>query len=583
MEIMPNSTIKFLRNIPFDNDYNDTIYFDNPNQQYNYFSGNEFFKYELSNQYYTRHSAGVINVELPLGSGYDPITHEEYKISTAESLFDCNYIMFCNESFRYIDQEDGFRKKKWFYAFITDIEYVNNQVARVTFEIDAMQTWMFDYELEQCYIEREHSETDKIGDNIISENLDIGDTYMTTNITNHLATKDDMQAVVLVSKTYDAQEGKYIYPIIYLNHNIPTTLWIKKFNISEELTEMWNFLSDYILETGNKLTPDEIVTIYLFPDNSFWGFDKIVTINRPTDFIYSVSDNHRGDFYVPRNNKLYTYPYTALEVSNHEGTSQLYHFEYFTPHTSSSTTGVARFKINGCDAPSPALVAQPIGYLPTEPYSLYSLDQSNNGYDYGITISDFQQCAWVGDAFKAWWAQNKNSFVTSSQMSVLAGGATAVAGAITENPYLVGMGVASAFSGVLNNMAKKEDIKNQPPSIYGLSNSISLPISFNYFGYSFRTKQITGQMAETIDSYFSMFGYATHRVKTPNRNVRQRWTYTQTVGCTLKGKLPSKYQKQICKIYDKGIRFWNKDVQVGEYRNPSTGGLYENKCLAEQE
>ena len=64
--------------------------------------------------------------------------------ATADTLFDCNYIMWQNPSFG----------TKWFYAFIIDVEYLNNETAEITFEIDEMQTWYFGYTIKQSFIER---------------------------------------------------------------------------------------------------------------------------------------------------------------------------------------------------------------------------------------------------------------------------------------------------------------------------------------------------------------------------------------------------------------------------------------------
>lgn len=587
MEIMPNSTIKFLRNIPFDNDYNDTIYFENPQQQANYFSGDEFVKYTLTEQMYTRHSETKINVRIPFEN---PTRTQETFESSAESLFDCNYMMFKNNSFKYKDPDDGFYKSKWFYAFITEVEYVNNELARVSYEIDCMQSWMFDYILEQCFIEREHSKTDLEGENTIEEKLQMGDSYMTTSVVNKIALPEKLNVIVLYARDVLGQ-----YPPIRLVNNIPTSLGVRKFNLVNDLDSLTTFLEDYLSSTSTVVSADDIVSMYIFPDITLTGTiqnNEIVHIDKSVGFPYLNTINKSLSSYHPVNKKLYTYPYCGIEVSNHEGTSELYKFEYFKEVPSSLSPVPYRysFRIVAAEAPSPALAIYPINYLPSQspatPYypnvlPVIGEDYKNDGYDYGISISDFQQCAWVGDAFKAWWAQNKNSFVTSTVAGVGSGIAQLVAGGMTHNPYLIGTGIVGVGSSVGGAVAKVEDIKHKTPSISGLSNSISLPIATDYFGFTLRAKAICGEYAEIIDNYFSMFGYATNLVKTPNIHVREKWTYTQTIGCTIKGRLPASYQEKICKIFDKGIRFWDRTANVGEYRNPSTGELYRNRCLAE--
>ena len=44
---------------------------------------------------------------------------------------------------------------KWFYAFITKMEYVNNGMTRIEIITDVWQTWQFDIEFKESFIERE--------------------------------------------------------------------------------------------------------------------------------------------------------------------------------------------------------------------------------------------------------------------------------------------------------------------------------------------------------------------------------------------------------------------------------------------
>ena len=150
--IEPNSTIKLLTNCPLDNTYDHTIYFTSASAQTSYFES--LTKYAYLEYSYVRHNR-TLKVQAPVGA----------------NLYDCNYVMFQNSAFG----------AKWFYAFIKGVEYVNNGVSQIEFQIDIMQTWLFDYQLEECFVEREHSATDAIGDNIVPENLELGDEVVANN------------------------------------------------------------------------------------------------------------------------------------------------------------------------------------------------------------------------------------------------------------------------------------------------------------------------------------------------------------------------------------------------------------------
>ena len=144
--IAPDGVIWVLRNCPLDNTYEHTIYFQTATWQEQYFY--TLRKHGLTNQSYSRVGRNRLRVEIPY-----------------ESLYDCNYVMFKNQSY----------ENKWFYAFITDIQYINNSLVEIQFEIDVMQTWMFDYTLQPCFVEREHALTDAVGDNILPEPVALGE------------------------------------------------------------------------------------------------------------------------------------------------------------------------------------------------------------------------------------------------------------------------------------------------------------------------------------------------------------------------------------------------------------------------
>ena len=50
-----------------------------------------------------------------------------------ENLLQYNYCMYKNDSYQ----------NKWFYAFITDVKYINDGMSEVTIETDTFQTWQF--------------------------------------------------------------------------------------------------------------------------------------------------------------------------------------------------------------------------------------------------------------------------------------------------------------------------------------------------------------------------------------------------------------------------------------------------------
>ncbi|MFQ9808239.1 MAG: hypothetical protein ACLRYB_00070 [Segatella copri] len=177
MYIAPNTNIRVLKNVPLDNTYRNTIYFENATNQLNYFLSKQ--KYAFNNQTYQRVNNGVMTLNR-----------------SADDLYDCNYLMFQNPSYG----------NKWFYAFILSVEYIGNTTAEVRFEIDIMQTWHFDYTVNMSFVEREMSITDKVGDNLVPENLELGEyIYKDLGISSLFTLYQ-----IIVAATFDENlEGRY--------------------------------------------------------------------------------------------------------------------------------------------------------------------------------------------------------------------------------------------------------------------------------------------------------------------------------------------------------------------------------------
>lgn len=145
MQIAPTSKILLLKGCPLNKKYTDTIYFNSVEDQWNYFYSLE--KKEFLNTQYVRVNDGKIRVGI-----------------VADQIYSYNYLMFQNTAYG----------NKWFYAFITNVHYVNNSTSIVEYEIDVMQTWFFEAVLQPSFVEREHTATDNPGEWVAAEPVDIG-------------------------------------------------------------------------------------------------------------------------------------------------------------------------------------------------------------------------------------------------------------------------------------------------------------------------------------------------------------------------------------------------------------------------
>lgn len=589
MWITPNSTVKVLKRVPLDDTYENTIWFNTVNDQVNTFSS--YTKYTFQNP--------------PAALTYQRVNKNSIRINlVADNLYDCNYLMFQNTAYG----------TKWFYAFIKQVNYINDNVTEIVYSIDDMQTWHFDYTLEQCFVEREHSATDTLGENLQPEHLATGDLFYDGDDPlfwyNPQFSPNEYTPCVVVAAPFNKNGGNSngtvtggMYSGLYYNifSNNPTTG-----------TSLLDELLDFFSNARVAARADDIITMFYFfkefavqtgtqdtPNRSYYSETKNVTRDL-RGFKDNYSDANES-YYVPHNNKLFTAPYNFLTVTDWQGHGLDYCYEYFGG-------GQIQFVLNSSLSVTPAIAFTPKNYMGDVP-----IDGDRN-FDYSFWYSDFPRIPWITDGFVAWLAQttagiagsmlyyvpqiamagvggleaakmnsanaafnnaiqSANELQTSmvdildENMNVI-GQTTAVTNKIpskrtdySSNYHMPSMSLNTSVQGLLASGA----IQALKGTRTGGRSQTSPNWAINNIRVSAVHKKIRREYAERIDKYFDMYGYATNKIKVPNRSVRTEWTYTKTVGCTLIGSVPQDSARNICRIYDNGIRFWVDPSHIGNY------------------
>lgn len=498
MYIIPDSIIKILKNVPLDNTYRNTIYFPNASAQVSYFASKE--KYNLTNYSYIR-PQNAVKVAI-----------------NSENLYDCNYLMFQNKAFG----------SKWFYAFITSVEYVGNNTATITYEIDVMQTWHFDYNVNMCFVEREMSATDAIGDNLVPENLELGSyVYEDQGFISEFEPNQIIIASTFDEDMEDAVGGLYggIYSGIRFN----------RFLTWEDANSFINYATANVKSSG-------IVSIFMYPLSFFPNTSATdpITFTKSRDKSY----NNIGG-YVPKNKKLFTYPYNFLYVTNNEGNAANYPYEFFTD-------SACKFDVTGAISCNPEFSLIPLNYK-----------GALKNYNEQMTVGNYPQCAYAIDSYKAYIAQNANrlNLATVRAVTQTATGAIKLAnsgGVSGTNEIMKGV------DDIANILATNADMDALPPQAHG-AHSPNVNFVNKIKGFQFYNVHIRDEFARIIDEYFNVYGYATRRVKVPNRNVRPHWNYVKTINSSLTGSVPADDMARLRGIYDKGVTFWNNGNEVGNY------------------
>lgn len=524
MYIEPQTNIRLLKDVPLDTSYDHTIYFSTAVAQANYFLSKQ--KYNLINYTYQRVNKGVARVGIK-----------------ADLLYDCNYMMFQNTAYG----------NKWFYAFITAVEYVNDVTANVSFEIDDMQTWHFDYTVDHCFVEREHVTDDTIGAHIEPETVDCGEYVFNDwhrmkdydpegDNTDSLVRFNVIIAVVDVTPGGDSGPAiGSIYDAIYSGAKLFIFDSLDKTGIDD-------FVGSYAQRT------EAIISMYLAPKFLFGRaipsdhvLPDMAQSHRATISMDAITTNDTIDGYTPKNKKLYTYPYNFFHIDNGAGTGLQLRYEFFTQLT-------PKIHITGTLTQPVGVVARPVGYK-----NIVNANLQGSTTEV-LTIGNYPMCSWNTDAYEAWIAQNAIPMGIGMASTVVGGMVASI-----MNPLAGAVGIGTAIGQVSNLLSQGYKASIQADIIKGnFSNgNLNVPEHFQTFVYG--RCSITSEYAHMIDDYFTMFGYGVKRCKVPNRNARPHWNYVKTVGCTLTGSVPADSMRHLCQIYDHGITFWNNGNEIGNY------------------
>lgn len=541
--IEPNSTIEFIRGIPFDPSYENTMYFDTLAQQETYFSQKQ--KIVFNKLSYQRVNSNTLKVGSVADNNGNSVITLMYNVS---------YMRFKNTNF----------ENKWFYAFVDNVEYINNNTVEVRYHLDVLQTWHFDYIFNQCLIERQHTTTDNIGDNTVPENIEYGD-YQISSLT-------DVQysPVAVVVSSGDAAGD-------YADGDVITGLHI----VTGSTTgDMFSGVKYYTFDISDA---SRLAALNTFLENAYTDRDRqnsIIAVfmgagvfmqNNATPIEQTIryhtfnSELAIGTYYI-RNKKLMSYPYNMIYVTNYQGGHLELHYEYFTTHNENTQFHV---RVWGNIGSNPGLVAYPVDYKG----AWYNFDES-------LQLNGFPMCAWVNDAYKAWVAQNFATLQVNYASDIVNAfkGVTNVISGVSNAPAFggehsfsdAGGGLQQAYTGVgqivdaARTLAKTMDASVMPQSAHGNSNG-NLQYQSGKLTFGIGIKQIRAEYAKILDDFFDMYGYAIHRVGTPNRNARPCWTYVKTIGCSLDGNVPISDLRIIEEIFNKGVRFWRTTATFGSF------------------
>lgn len=536
--VTPETDVILLK-VPLEMDEKNTLTFANATDQYNYFHGltgsRTFDKFT-----YQRKDGTITVPEL------------------IDNLYGYNYVMYRNENF----------SNKWFYAFIVEMKFLSPNSTSIKIKTDVWETWQWNITLKPCFVEREHVNDDTIGANTVPEGMDVGE-YVLNGVPHAIhpskIVKDENNNVLQNSMMICFQVTETV-GTISVGNNINRTFSGLYIMCVKDATSARNLIKVF----SNLGKSDAIVSIFMAPVEFFNGCHHVsdtftspavtIDIYSPKDISVAtplletttISMNSTIDGYTPKNNKLFTYPYNYLYVTNNAGIDIQYRYEDFLSAT-------PKFYMGGTLGQGCSVKLAPINYK-----HLGTSTTPVENYSYSITGAKYPVCAWKSDYYTNWLAQN----ATNIQANILNSTASGFVMGTAFSGGNVGMGVVmggvNLAQSAISAYAQDAKAKIIPDQAHGNTNCSDVNFAWGKY-YTALNMSVRYEYAQIIDDFFSMFGYKVNRVKVPNHIGRTNWNYVKTVDCYIRGDIPQEDILEIQAMFNNGVTFWHTTQYFGDY------------------
>lgn len=443
-----------------------------------------------------------------------------------ELLYRFNYITYQNTQF----------SNKWFYSYITKLEYVNENVTHVYMKTDVFQTWFFDLKFNQSFVERMHETLDEY--NTLSDTVPTGQLVESTSIEYNLhggyfvfCTTDITQDITTASTPHSFKVGNYTIPCLVL-------YWSEQ--EAQEMAYIMQKISghgwgDRILSavyipivgdtTGLKLTTVSVDSL----EGSIHicgGFDNTTNLISQLSFEYAIPTIHK---------KSMTFPYAKIVVTDMTtGQSIELSPEKFT-------NGQPKFQIQCsiCETPS---------------YKIIPMDYCGQGLAYNQAL--VTRCNTSLPVANNTYAKYMMMNGETNNLKIAGAGIGVVGSLLTGNAS----GVISGASQIMNVVAQENQASKLPNQVTALTDGAMERILFQN-GVKISLMVMDEFHQDMADNYWKMFGYPIRRLSNPNLNNAERFKYIKMISPNIEGgNVPQGDMIEIENIFSKGVTLWNDPV-----------------------
>lgn len=520
-----------------------------------------------------------------------------------DELASVNYIMYNNNN-------------KWYYEKITSKEYINPNTTKLTLKLDVYQTFMFDFTLEESFVEREHQDRYALSGTTLTpiyneepEGLEIGNDY----IKRSGYTREPTNLTTNINGFYLIKSKEKLGDNYYYDH---IEGWKPTITNLTENARINTGVYTYIIFSGtyfpnhekNKISihnhhTQEVIASYEFSappsglaDSSYFEIlqentniisiqyiryldEKLIKFN--TDIGFSI-DALYGTICKLGN-------YWGFNLMNYEGKG--FTLEYNEELTPTLSIENAPNIIN-----EPKLLTYPYSYLNVCVYGENYQFKREHFYNKGKYVFELhtslapqntlalvpQGYNWDADASNDFYlkfltSKNELNLRSDKWTDYLLNNKASINGglAVQGAQFVANMGLGLATGGIglavagsqainfgasiANTMIQRQDIKQAPDDVRVVSDDIYIKSEIRTVKSSFAIFpfEIRESFKNKLFKYFMHYGYKCNDFKKPNTRSRYYFNYIKTIDANIKSNINRDYIAELGNLFNNGVTIWH--------------------------
>lgn len=544
---MQANELMICADVPLDASQVRQLSFADKNEQYNYFRSKAIRVF--TDFKYIREHRGV---KVPVN---------------AEEIGNACYLCFKNQA-----------SGKWYYAFVTQVIYINPETSLLNFEIDVYQTFLFDMVIRDCDISREHVANDDFKTNTVQEPVDVGDYVIAHEEVQVLGDLDSNYPFIILSaidllsdpgtleepKVTAAQGGVYGgLPSAVRAYLVEPNQWE-----TSSITAIMEALSSY------PWVSQSILAIYAVPS---FGFSGTVTVRKSAmGFNIGVISDSSSPFRSGAGGALIGWQSKFPSYKNKKMyNSQFSFIECLLPN---GNRFVLKPEFIKDSAPVVMLVST---LIPAPNFYFYTPDYCGAEEDFLLNannISGFPCFPVQNNTYPLQTAQAEatNTLVHSQNRSNIFWDTVGnvVQSVFTGDPLNVLSTGIDAYKNVRSEIQNSERDRQRigqmqtNVSLTGASGGgLATFIASKKLEILYRWWTVKPEFAEKIEQFFDVYGYKVSRFGVPNLNSRPRYNYIKCNNVNIYGNIPNEFLQPLRNMFINGFTLWHDKNNVGTYGN----------------